>query len=92
MIDGYTYEVTSIRLHASQIMISARGRGPQAERHGVYTCTVFGDDGTGIYQADLRLDHPACRAHDDITIVCRLRLAEIINSVVLIDPKAPREP
>lgn len=50
VIDGHTYGITGLRLHAGQLKISAVPRGPVRPCQNV-PATVFGDDGTGICQS-----------------------------------------
>jgi hypothetical protein len=79
VITGHRYAVTDVRLRDGKIVVLASGPGPQPERHGVYPCTLFGEDGTGIYQADLQLDHPACGKGDVLTVICPVRMVEVTS-------------
>lgn len=87
VIDGHRYAVTGVTLHGGKILITAWALGPQPGRHGVHACTVFGDDGTGIYQAEIRFDHPPCSRGDDMTVICPVRVAEIIPPASTAGPR-----
>lgn len=80
VITGHRYTVTDVSLRDGKIVVVASGPGPQPERHGVYPCTLFGEDGAGIYQADLQLDHPSCRRGDVLTVICPVRMVEVTSS------------
>jgi len=46
--DGERFEITAVRLHGGRLTVSYEIRGPHKAMSG--PLTVFGDDGTGVWQ------------------------------------------
>jgi hypothetical protein len=77
VVDGYRFVVADVRLRDGGFVVIAKATGPQPERHGRHAVTVFGEDGAGVYQSDVHLDHASVGRGDGITVVCPIRMVSV---------------
>lgn len=77
VIEGYTYQITSIRFYGGKMIIRAFHDGPVPPCEGV-PATVFGEDGQGICQAwNMTITKEELRGANCVTVWLPILIASL---------------